>query len=85
MHFIRCIPHKRSNTCYYLDSTAVMETNLDNEQKEMLGLIPDVPKGRDWFCLYSNPTYVYLYFWNAHYDSKSSIFFSQKIDGDPIK
>ena len=31
---IRCVPDKYTETCYYLDPSAVKENNLKNEQKE---------------------------------------------------
>ena len=45
--FIRCIPDKLSETCYYLDSSAARVTNPEEKPDEILSLIPDAPKGRD--------------------------------------
>ena len=43
----RCVPDKHTESCYYLDSAAILEKNLKRDQKQILELIPEVPQGRD--------------------------------------
>ena len=45
--FNRCVPDKQTESCYYLDSRAILEKNLRKDQAQILSLIPEVPKGRE--------------------------------------
>ena len=42
----RCVPDKHAESCYYLDSAAIQEKSLSQEQKQMLVHISEVLNGR---------------------------------------
>ena len=62
LYLNRCVPDKHTDSCYYLDSAAILEKNLKKEQKQILELIPEVPQGRDWNNLISFRIYFNLVF-----------------------
>lgn len=46
LYLNRCVPDKHTDSCNYLDAAAILEKNLQKEQKQILELIPEVPQGR---------------------------------------